>query len=302
MKKLLLTLSVASSLLFTGYSNAMDSKKTSMTARSWNVRRQGNEKQEKYTWPKRVSRVIQLVKQKDPDILGLQESIDTQIADLQKGLPDYKYVGQSRYSTNPSKWHRTIRYLSYLPNLVKGKLSPQANDEFNPIFYKTNKFKLEKSGTFNISHDGTAGKLPRIATWALLKDKQSGKEFYVYNTHFDNASEEARINNLNNLLAHITQNTKGYPVIVMGDFNTEITKPMRSKFQKAKLAEAKSVSQNVTGPKETRTGWDNSELKNIDHMFVTNETIDVKQFTVVETPGEFPSDHRPIDTTFTFKK
>src|SRR3546814_18126337 len=65
--------------------------------------------------------------------------------------------------------------------------------------YRPDRFSLLGSGTFWLSptpdtpSKGWDAALPRIATWARLKDRSAAQNFLVVNTHFDHIGEVARV-------------------------------------------------------------------------------------------------------------
>jgi endonuclease/exonuclease/phosphatase family metal-dependent hydrolase len=82
----------------------------------------------------------------------------------------------------------------------------------------------------------------------------------------------------------------------MGDLNTPLLgKKKMKKIAKAGFVHTKAIAKQIVGPLETRTGWNNSELKNIDHIFIKAQKPVVERYEVVASPqGVFPSDHRPV--------
>ena len=62
--------------------------------------------------------------------------------------------------------------------------------------------------------------IPRICTWAHLRDRTSGRAFYVYNVHWDHRSQPSRERGAELLIQRIAQRTSSEdPVLVTGDFN-----------------------------------------------------------------------------------
>ena len=60
----------------------------------------------------------------------------------------------------------------------------------------------------------------RTATWALMKDKRNGRNFYFVNTHLDHVGVVARKNGLQLVVDRIAaMNPEGYPMVLTGDFN-----------------------------------------------------------------------------------
>jgi endonuclease/exonuclease/phosphatase family metal-dependent hydrolase len=253
---------------------------------TYNIRRMGSEDSPKNLWQNRKGLVFDMINTIQPDIIGFQEVIKEQLHDLQTVLSDYASFGESR-STKTKGW---------LQRWVMKH--PKAKDEYNPIFYNKSKFELLKSDTFGINpraHFLTAY-LPRVCTWGLFKDLQTGKKFYIYNTHLDNSSSLIRKRQMSQILKHVEKKTKAERVVLVGDFNNRFKgRSKQRKLNRYNFVNSKKVAQIVEGPEETRTGWNNSEFKTIDYIFVKPQSTIVKKHVVVESPAEiFPSDHRPV--------
>ena len=63
--------------------------------------------------------------------------------------------------------------------------------------------------------------LPRIATWARLRDRQSGRSFVIVNTHFDHMGETARRESARLVVARAQGLADGAPLAVTGDLNAD---------------------------------------------------------------------------------
>ena len=62
----------------------------------------------------------------------------------------------------------------------------------------------------------------RVCTDALLKDKKTKQNFWVFNTHFDHIGEKAQHNSARLIIERIKKlNKENYPLFLMGDFNME---------------------------------------------------------------------------------
>jgi endonuclease/exonuclease/phosphatase family metal-dependent hydrolase len=59
----------------------------------------------------------------------------------------------------------------------------------------------------------------RIVTWGEFIDKLIGREFFFFNTHFDNFGRMARVQSTYLLLSKIMDIAHDKPVVVTGDFN-----------------------------------------------------------------------------------
>jgi endonuclease/exonuclease/phosphatase family metal-dependent hydrolase len=124
-------------------------------------------------WSERRDRVAAIVRDHAPDVLGTQEGLPHQLADLDARLDGYERIGGCRRG--------------------------DATDEACSIFYATGRLRalawgdLWLSDTPGVAGSATWGnRLPRIVTWARFQDKATGREFTVANTHLDHESEEAR--------------------------------------------------------------------------------------------------------------
>ena len=259
-------------------------KDNTISVMSYNVRRKGNDPEE-FQWDKRKQSLFELALSKEPDAIGFQEVVKgDQFEDLKQGLPTYQSFGVSRSSKTDSWLQKAVMR------------HPKAKDECNPIFYNPKKLKLLKYDAFGINPRAIFFQdwLPRICQWGLFQDRETNKKFYLYNTHISNTSENIRNKQLDMIIKHIAEHTNNDPVILMGDFNTHITNDLEKKFAKARMHHA-SKAPIVIGPKETRTGWNDNELKEIDHIVIKNGSAALYEV-VASEKGIYPSDHRPIFT------
>ncbi len=284
MKKRYSILTVLFAVLFAHYPmHAMENGDPILRVMSYNIRRKGTEKQDERLWHNRLPLVTKLIERFQPDILGLQEATQEQINDLNRELPQYDSFGKGR---GASWWGL-------------------GTDEHTPIFYSKKRIEKLDDGTFFISdpksvfgwmpwHAQTTGWLPRIGTWGKFKDKRTGKEFYLYNTHLDHMYHQARLTGLERIKEHLPKDTSDL-VIITGDFNAEFDHDMQNILPN--FRHTKELAQKTSGPVETMTGWDEKDPKNIDHILINDsKKVQVEQFAVVakEQREPYPSDHRPV--------
>lgn len=171
---------------------------TELKVMSYNIRN-GNAGDGDNAWPKRAHLFFQTIRAFGPDLLGMQEVIQSQLEESVKALPEYEHVGVARED---------------------GK---QAG-EYAPIFFRVDRFALIETGNWWLSPTpevvGSVGwdaALTRIATWAKLIDKRSSETIFVVNTHFDHVGEIARHESAKLLRAKLKDQSG--KVIVTGDFN-----------------------------------------------------------------------------------
>ncbi len=231
-------------------------------------------------WPNRIEMVTGLLKFHDADIFGLQEALIGQIEDIQNNLPEYEWFGVGRDD---------------------GKKA----GEFSPVFFKKSKYILVKHGTFWLSKTPEKpsknwdAALNRIVTWGRFKSKVTGKQFLVFNTHFDHIGVEARKNSASIIRNKIEEMTKGInlPVILTGDFNLAPEEEPITLI-KTYLSDSREISEEKPyGPLGTFNSFDwNAPMeKRIDYIFVHGE-IKVLKYAVLTDSKEkrFPSDHLPV--------
>jgi endonuclease/exonuclease/phosphatase family metal-dependent hydrolase len=152
-------------------------------------------------WDKRKGNLFALIRSTDPDILGTQEVLYDQLKDLKKAFPEYISAGVGRNN---------------------GKHA----GEHSALFFKKEKYEFLKKGDFWLSEtpDIAGSKswdaaITRICSWVQLKEKDNGKVFFVFNTHFDHKGKEARRKSAALLRTKIDSLAQQLPVIAMGDFN-----------------------------------------------------------------------------------
>ena len=242
------------------------------------------------SWQNRKSDLGAFIAKQNPDIIGFQEALSHQIVDLDSLLNNNSKSSQLEYS-----WVGVGRE----DGLRKG--------EFCPIFYLTSRYRLLAwesrwlSSTPSVPSKGWDAALPRIATMAKFQDIKSKREFAVINTHLDHVGKDARLNSTKYLIEVAdTLLSQGIPVIIMGDFNSELkSDPMRWIAAYRKL---QSVNQyNQPDSRGTFNGFKkNSNGPEIDYIFFSSN-FELKSSKIDYTDrgeGQFFSDHYPVIATF----
>ena len=166
---------------------------------SFNIRR-GTAKDGKNHWVFRRNRVSELLNHYRPDVLGLQEALDFQIAEIRSMLPGYNKVGNG--NLGGSKGLHTA------------------------IFYDATRFVASAEGTFWFSDTpdvpgskGWGNIIPRTCTWTRLIEQDSGQAFYFYNVHMDHISQRSRKKSVTILTQFMHARSAADPFVLTGDFN-----------------------------------------------------------------------------------
>ena len=254
-------------------------KSDEITIMSANVRTWSPLDVAKRSWFYRADLIVKNIEKSKPDILCFQEVTKMHYGYLTSCLEGYDNV--IKYRTD----------------------SPFA--EACPVFYSVERFELEDKGSFWLSETpevmskdwGSA--CYRICSYVILKEKESGKELVVFNTHLDHVSDEARINGINVVLNKIKQ-FGGLPSIITGDFNadeeSETYKAATSSFLDAKYQTEKTMKG------ATYQGYGKQlDRENIDYFMISKTGIAVNEYKVITKryDGVYPSDHFPIELKFT---
>ena len=239
-------------------------------------------------WPLRKGFLISQIQFYEPDIFGVQEAKPNQVIDIANKFLQYSSVGIGREG--------------------------EGKGESSNIFYKKDRFILKESNTFwlsetpNIISKGWDAAFNRVCTYALLKDKKTKKIIWIFNTHLDHVGEEARTKGIELILAKIAiLNNKNYPVIFMGDFNSE-PNTKRMIALKKQMNDCRDISEEKPfGPSGTFNGFNHNEpvTRLIDYIFISkNNKLKVKKYAILSDSKDlkYPSDHLPVYVKFNYAK
>jgi endonuclease/exonuclease/phosphatase family metal-dependent hydrolase len=134
-------------------------------------------------WSARRDQFIGQLQLMRPAILGLQEVVRRQQADLERNLPNYTFLGLPREA---------------------GPMGESSNVAFDRTV-----FQLKTSGTFWLSptpaipSKGWDAAYSRTATWAHLVRRSDGCRYLAVNTHLDNEGQLARLEGAKQILRWI---------------------------------------------------------------------------------------------------
>ncbi len=147
------------------------------------------------------------------------------------------------------------------------------HDTRTPVFYRTDKYTCIASDGAMMSV-GTGGTLTKSYTYAVLKDKESGKQFAVIGLHGAVTTAEDRLSNSQQITALAVTLKSTYadiPVFIAGDFNANDTEDAYWHYINSGYGDAEtdaSVERSV-GYRTTHTagGVALSNKAAIDHVF-----------------------------------
>lgn len=239
-------------------------------------------------WPFRKEFLTSQIQFYEPDIFGVQEAKPNQVIDIANALSQYSYVGIGR--------------------------DGEGNGESSNIYYKKGRFILKETNTFWLSETpdkiskGWDAAYNRVCTYALFNDTESNKYIWVFNTHLDHIGEAARTKGIELILVKIAElNMHNYPVIFMGDFNSE-PDTERIITLKNQMDDSRTVSEEKPfGPAGTFNGFIHHEPVKllIDYIFISkNNTLKVQKYAILSDSKDlkYPSDHLPVFVKLNYAK
>lgn len=230
------------------------------------------------SWANRADKAAEIIEKHDPSIIGIQEGLSYMLSDIEVRLGSYQYLGQGREVGN------------------KG--------EFSAIFYKKDILNVVNQGQFWISEQPAVpgskswdSDFPRVCTWGHFQfNKYPEKEFFVYNTHLDHISQEAREQGVRMIWEVIsTHNKNDRPFFLTGDLNaTPENSVITFLNSKQQLVDAYSILEGDVGSTFHNFSGE-TDGQPIDYIFVSKEVQ--LHNTIVDRSkinGSFPSDHYPV--------
>ena len=141
-------------------------------------------------------------------------------------------------------------------------------------------------------------RLPRICTWGLFKDKQTGFKFFLFNAHFDHVGVEARKQSAKLIVQKAHELGAGVPMIIMGDFNVDQhDESYRILNEGGEVTDAYELADLVYAPSGTFNAFNVSRQddRRIDHIFLS-KPFQVLRYGILTDSyqGKTPSDHFPV--------
>lgn len=238
-------------------------------------------------WPDRRPVMSALIKRESPDVIGTQEGLYQQLRDLAADLPDYEWIGLGR--------------------------AGGSNDEFTAVFFRRDRFEpvafdhFWLSDTPDVIGSRTWGNhYRRMVTWVRLRDRPTGREFEVWNTHFDHQVEEARQKGAALIRDRIALVDPSMPLLLTGDFNSAAGDRVAYDVltKEAGLTDTWTVA--AERHNEGLNTFNNFEPakhagERIDWILARNPAA-VTSASIVDYAGlpQFPSDHFPVTATVRF--
>lgn len=232
-------------------------------------------------WLARRPLMRELIQQLAPDVMGTQEGIYSQINELASDLPEFDWIGLGREGGSRGEFMAVF--------YRKARLEPLAYDHF------------WLSDTPDVMNSATWGNTyKRMVTWVKFRDRTDGKEFFVFNTHFDHQVQAAREKSAELIRKRIAALDTKLPVLLIGDFNA--------------VAGANKAYYILTGDKFLSDAWLVAPEKRGEGLNTFNDfkpvvmkgeridwiltrgdvAVERMEISTFGRDGHFPSDHFPV--------
>ena len=237
-------------------------------------------------WSSRKNICIEIIKEKNADVISLQEVLKVQAEDFRKSFPSYQLFGFD----GPEMDMHTTGY----HGIAK-----------NPILFSSIRYDLLSGGTYWLSETPlVAGSKSwdtaraRHANWVRLREKGTGREFRVINLHLDHVSGEAKIQQAKMVVEESAQYQPGFAQIMTGDFNTRHDSRVFDSVRSGAWLEAYEAIHGAdeagyTGHEFQGTKYEKAASKGrIDFIWYKGELKPTASTIIRDSRnGKFPSDH-----------
>ncbi len=231
-------------------------------------------------WPDRRPLMGECIRSIAPDIIGTQEGLYTQLKDLSADLPEFDWIGLGRDGGSKGEFMAVF--------YRKSRLDPLAFDHF----WLSDTPEVIASSTWGNSNR-------RMVTWVRFLDRQTKREFYLFNTHFDHEVQAAREKSAQLVRQRVEQLNTPLPIIMTGDFNAGAeNKAHQILTGDGFFADTWGLAKDRRGDGlGTFNGFKAVPKNNtrIDWILARGKVaVDTEQIITFSRDGHFPSDHCPL--------
>lgn len=234
------------------------------------------------SWEERMPYVNWVVREYGFDVMGVQEPFEPEYHDLEKLLGgEYDSIFASTNLEQP--------------------------DFSNSIFWRRSRVEKLDDGVFWYTENpdqkgGFGGGSCRLCIWAKFRDKETGKIFFHFNSHYDFLSDEAMLVSSRLLVNKVREIAGEYPAFLTGDFNCSDGHPALDWIEGCGfLSDAKKKAAKTENAEYSSMRRYAKEVKKdgyqLDHIYFTVGKSKVKYWKLImdEHNGmRGGSDHMPI--------
>jgi len=236
------------------------------------------------SWAVRRPVMRELLRRESPHVIGTQEGLYQQLRDIESDLgADYDWIGTGR--------------------------AGGSHDESVAVFYDTRRLAPVEYDHFWLSDtpevigsNTWGGAFARMVTWVRFRDLRDGeRQFYVLNTHLDNASQYARARAALLIGQRIAGLGRSLPLVVTGDFNVAAHKnEVYDTMLGAGLVDTWETAAERSQLYATFQGWKplTPDGDRIDWILATpGMTVRRASVNTFSRGSQFPSDHLPVQAS-----
>jgi endonuclease/exonuclease/phosphatase family metal-dependent hydrolase len=263
-----------------------------LTVQSFNIRNENSDDKNERSWDRRRDAVVAMMRDRNPDLVGMQEVKYKQKKYLTDNLKNYAVIGKDR----------DMGYEDAPLGITLGM------GEYTPIYQNRNGLVRYDWGVFWASNSPSRpsyspnASCRRVITWGLFVHQASGKEFYFVSVHLDHSNDNVRQFEANVVMQQLKNdvNKRNLPMIVVGDFNTGSSSVLKA-FTDAGLKNAREEAP-VTDWSGTYNAW-GAGGSIIDNVFYTPGAFTAVEYKVIKQAYNgvtYISDHYPIEVKFGF--
>ena len=253
---------------------------------SFNIR-YNNPNDGENSWPNRSERVRNFLVNEQPDICGFQEVLHNEVLELETFF-----------------FNQTNRKNAYV-RVGVGREDGLTKGEYAPIFFRNDRFSLVSSKTLWLSptptkpSKGWDAACERIATFALLFDKNNKDTLLVVNAHWDHVGVVARQESAKLILNEMNNNASIQNKILMGDFNCTSKDDALINIRET-FTDAGAGLNDEIGTFNNFKREINKDAPRIDYVFYDLKNYGFSSYKVGNTDSTEPllSDHFPIVVEF----
>lgn len=228
-------------------------------------------------WELRKPRTLESLQKRKPHLIGLQEALNFQVNEVAKALPGYLSVGI-------------------------GRDDGRSKGEFCAIVYDGKRFRVKHADTFWLSDTPTVpnskhwgNNITRICTWAFFQDLETGRHFYLFNTHLDHQSQPSREKSIALILRRIKERSTDDPVLITGDLNVGESNPVIQQVREAGFTDTFRALHPDEIKVGTFTGFREPGADKIDYVFAdANWKVEKSEIVRDKVGGRWISDHFPV--------
>jgi endonuclease/exonuclease/phosphatase family metal-dependent hydrolase len=192
-----------------------------------------------------------------------------------------------------------------LPEYASFGLADEAATDrpVNALFWRRDAFDLVSPGGFWLSEtphiSGSSSwdsACVRLANWLRLKERASGREFRVVNTHLDHISQWARENQARLICEDADAYSADYPQLLTGDMNCDRTNAAIATFESAGWRDTYADIHGPADPGHSYHAFEGPAYKGdigkMDWIFCRGD-LKVTSTAIIDESceGRFPSDH-----------